>query len=96
MIRTARSLALAPRSARQIGRGIANTPPQIVTQVQGNLPTSQSPIVSKLHFFNSVTGDGAQIPTYRVIDGSGKPIDGAEIPEVRTSKCIFEQSLMQS
>lgn len=46
------------------------------------LPKSNSPIVSKLSFFNSVTGDGTQIPTYRVLDGSGKPLDGAELPEV--------------
>ncbi|KAF9013298.1 branched-chain alpha-keto acid dehydrogenase E1-alpha subunit [Cyathus striatus] len=48
-----------------------------------HLPTSRSPIVSKLDFFNTVTGKpGEQIPTYRVLDGGGKPIDGAEIPEI--------------
>lgn len=47
-----------------------------------NLPKSNSPIVSKLDFFNSVTGNGSQIPTYRVIDGSGKLLEGAELPEV--------------
>lgn len=82
MIRTARPLSLAPRTFRQC-RLIANPPPQIPSHVHGHLSTSQSPIVSKLHFFNSVTGNGAQIPTYRVIDGEGKPIDGAEVPEVR-------------
>jgi len=83
MIRTTRPLSLAPRSFKP-GRLIANTPPQVPPKLHGHLPTSQSPIVSKLHFFNSVTGNGAQIPTYRVIDGEGKPIDGAEIPEVRS------------
>jgi len=39
-------------------------------------------LVSKLHFFNSVTADGQQIPTYRVLDGAGKLLDGAELPEV--------------
>lgn len=47
-----------------------------------NLPKSSSPIVSKLDFFNSVTGKASLIPTYRVLDGSGKPLAGAELPEV--------------
>lgn len=46
------------------------------------LPRSTSPIVAKPHFFNSVTGDGSTIPTYRVLDGSGKVLDGAEVPEI--------------
>ncbi len=45
------------------------------------LPTTNSPIVSKLDFFNSVQGND-QIPTYRVLDGVGKPLEGAELPEV--------------
>ncbi|RDB17954.1 2-oxoisovalerate dehydrogenase subunit alpha, mitochondrial [Hypsizygus marmoreus] len=48
----------------------------------GNLPNSRSPIVAKLKFFNSVTGSDELIPTYRVLDGVGKPIDGAELPEI--------------
>ncbi|KAJ8593809.1 branched-chain alpha-keto acid dehydrogenase E1-alpha subunit [Rhizopogon salebrosus TDB-379] len=48
----------------------------------GILPTTQSPVVSKLSFFNSVTGDGSKIPTYRVLDGLGVPIEGAEVPEI--------------
>lgn len=48
----------------------------------GNLPNSRSPIISKLKFFNSVTGSDELIPTYRVLDGVGKPIEGAELPEV--------------
>ncbi|KIP09697.1 hypothetical protein PHLGIDRAFT_102443 [Phlebiopsis gigantea 11061_1 CR5-6] len=50
--------------------------------LHGHLPTSQSPITPKLQFFNSVTEDGKQIPTYRVLDGSGKVIEGAELPEL--------------
>ena len=46
------------------------------------LPTSKSPISPSLSFFNSVTGNDTQIPTYRVLDGMGKPIEGAEIPEI--------------
>lgn len=43
--------------------------------------------MSKLAFFNSVTGDGSKIPSYRVLDGFGIPIEGAEVPEacVRSS-----------
>lgn len=55
-------------------RGLAST--------AGHLPNSKSPIVAKLKFFNSVTGSDELIPTYRVLDGVGKPIEGAEIPEV--------------
>ncbi|TFK40771.1 branched-chain alpha-keto acid dehydrogenase E1-alpha subunit [Crucibulum laeve] len=50
---------------------------------QEHLPNSSSPITPKLEFFNSVTGSSEkQIPTYRVLDGVGKPIDGAELPEI--------------
>lgn len=54
------------------------------SEAQGHLPHSQSPITSKLHFFNSVTEEGKQIPTYRVLDGVGQVLEGAEVPEVRT------------
>ncbi|KAG6916324.1 hypothetical protein DXG01_007374 [Tephrocybe rancida] len=47
----------------------------------GNLPNSKSPIVAKLNFFNSVQSEGL-IPTFRVLDGTGKLIDGAELPEI--------------
>ncbi|TFK24991.1 branched-chain alpha-keto acid dehydrogenase E1-alpha subunit [Coprinopsis marcescibilis] len=46
------------------------------------LPKSTSPIVSKLDFFNTVTGNGTTIPTYRVLDGAGQPLEGAELPEI--------------
>ncbi|KAJ3867491.1 branched-chain alpha-keto acid dehydrogenase E1-alpha subunit [Lentinula novae-zelandiae] len=49
----------------------------------GRLPNTQSPIVSKPHFFNSVTGDSNElIPAFRLIDGTGVPLDGAELPEL--------------
>ena len=47
-----------------------------------NLPTTNSQIVSELSFFNSVTGNNTQIPTFRVLDGVGKPLEGAVIPDV--------------
>ncbi|KXN81781.1 2-oxoisovalerate dehydrogenase subunit alpha, mitochondrial [Leucoagaricus sp. SymC.cos] len=46
------------------------------------LPTTNSPIVNRLEFINTVTGSSTQIPTYRVLDGAGKPIEGAELPEI--------------
>jgi len=46
------------------------------------LPTTNSPISSNLNFFNSVTGDGTQIPTFRVLDGVGKPLEGAILPDI--------------
>ncbi|KAK7048553.1 2-oxoisovalerate dehydrogenase subunit alpha [Favolaschia claudopus] len=48
----------------------------------GYLPNSRSPIVPTLSFFNSVTGSDEKIPTFRVLDGVGKPVDGAEVPEL--------------
>ena len=47
-----------------------------------NLPTTNSQIVSELNFFNSVTGYDTQIPTFRVLDGVGKPLEGAILPDV--------------
>ncbi|KIK69697.1 hypothetical protein GYMLUDRAFT_992499 [Collybiopsis luxurians FD-317 M1] len=53
------------------------------TRSFGRLPNSQSPIVAKPHFFNSVNGDGnEQIPALRLLDGTGIPLDGAELPQV--------------
>lgn len=46
------------------------------------LPTTSSPIVSELNFFNSVTGNNTQIPTFRILDGVGKPLEGAVLPDV--------------
>ena len=66
-------------------RRLATVAPQHPNARHGNLPSSQSAITSKLHFFNSVMGEDKQIPTYRVLGKDGKPIDGAEVPEV----CYF-------
>jgi 2-oxoisovalerate dehydrogenase E1 component alpha subunit len=61
------------------------------TQRHGTLPGQPgSAITTSLKFFNSVfpsndEGDNAelkQIPTYRVLDGSGKVLDGAQVPEI--------------
>jgi hypothetical protein len=49
----------------------------------GYLPTTHSPVIPKLAFFNSVTGDGSKIPNYRVLDELGVPVEGAEVPQVR-------------
>ncbi|KAG1849555.1 branched-chain alpha-keto acid dehydrogenase E1-alpha subunit [Suillus tomentosus] len=48
----------------------------------GRLPPTHSPAVSKLAFFNSVTGDSSKIPSYRVLDVFGVPIEGAKVPEI--------------
>jgi 2-oxoisovalerate dehydrogenase E1 component alpha subunit len=85
MIRSARSLASLHRIYPRCRRGMAGITPQLPAQPKDHLPSSQSPIVSQLQFFNSVTGQGGQIPTYRVLDGVGNTIEGAEIPEV----CAF-------
>ena len=53
-----------------------------ISRRQHILPKSNSPIVSKLEFFNSVTGGPSLIPTYRVLDGGGNLIHGAELPQV--------------
>ena len=63
-------------------RTYASTTVQLPNKTHGHLPTSQSPITSTLHFFNSVMEEGKQIPTYRVLDGTGNLIDGAQLPEV--------------
>ncbi|KAJ7784355.1 branched-chain alpha-keto acid dehydrogenase E1-alpha subunit [Mycena metata] len=48
----------------------------------GHLPHTRSPLVPTLSFFNSVTGSDEKIPTFRVLDGVGKPVDGAQLPEI--------------
>ncbi|TFK80461.1 branched-chain alpha-keto acid dehydrogenase E1-alpha subunit [Polyporus arcularius HHB13444] len=63
-------------------RGVASVTPVLPEHSHGNLPSSQSPITPKMHFFNSVMEAGKQIPTYRVIDGAGQPLEGAEVPEM--------------
>ncbi|KAI0311888.1 branched-chain alpha-keto acid dehydrogenase E1-alpha subunit [Amylostereum chailletii] len=70
------------RHVHRSRRLISTVPSLSSDEGQGHLPSSHSPITSTLHFFNSVTGEGNQIPTYRVLDGLGKPIKGAELPEI--------------
>ncbi|KAL4245556.1 Alpha-ketoacid dehydrogenase complex E1 component [Abortiporus biennis] len=78
-------------------RGVATssiqTNPQLPSHSYGHLPTSQSPITSTLHFFNSVMPDGKQIPTYRVLNGDGQVLDGAELPEIdeALARKMYEQ-----
>ena len=52
------------------------------TASHGYLSNSRSPITTQLGFVNSVTQDGSQIPTFRVLDGAGKVIEGAPEPDV--------------
>jgi len=54
----------------------------------GHLPNSQSSFTPKLKFFNSVNSDGSQIPTYRVLDGLGVPLEGAELPKVAPPRLL--------
>jgi len=48
----------------------------------GLLPASNSPVSPTLSFFNAVTHGSRQIPTYRVLDGLGVPVEGAELPDI--------------
>ena len=51
----------------------------------GHLSNSRSPITSQLSFVNNVTGDKSQIPSFRILDGAGKVIEGAQEPDVSLS-----------
>ncbi|TRM64141.1 thiamine diphosphate-binding protein [Schizophyllum amplum] len=66
--------------------------PQHIEVREGRLPQSQSPFVPKLEFFNSVTANGQQIPTYRVLDGSGTLLEEATLPEIdeASARKIYE------
>ncbi|KAI0304377.1 branched-chain alpha-keto acid dehydrogenase E1-alpha subunit [Multifurca ochricompacta] len=81
MIRTLLSRHSFPIS-RIFRKHISTTISTNSSESLGLLPTSQSPITPKPHFFNAVSTDGKQLPTYRVIDGVGNVIPGAEIPEL--------------
>ncbi|KAK7469076.1 hypothetical protein VKT23_003570 [Stygiomarasmius scandens] len=75
---------VCPRSLRALSqsRAFATAPQLPSSSPNGRLPNSQSHIVSKLQFFNSVTGGDQQIPTYRVLDGVGKPLEDAQVPDI--------------
>jgi len=60
-----------------------------VPERHGLLPTSQSPITPQPQFFSAVSSHGKQLPTYRIIDGVGDVIEGAELPEVSPSSAPF-------
>ncbi|KAG0696494.1 thiamine diphosphate-binding protein [Suillus ampliporus] len=62
----------------------------------GCLPATHSPVVSKLEFFNSVTGDGSKIPSYRVLDALGTPIEGAEFIQIseQFARRLYEHMLL--
>ncbi|KAH9990807.1 thiamine diphosphate-binding protein [Russula vinacea] len=81
MIRTIWTRPLFALS-RIFRKGLYTTTPVSFPESHGVLPTSQSPITPKPHFFNAVTTDGKQLPTYRIIDGVGNVIEGAELPEL--------------
>ncbi|KAH9997829.1 putative 2-oxoisovalerate dehydrogenase alpha subunit mitochondrial precursor [Russula vinacea] len=68
MIRTIWTRPLFALS-RIFRKGLYTTTPVSFPESHGVLPTSQSPITPKPHFFNAVSTDGKQLPTYRIIDG---------------------------
>jgi hypothetical protein len=72
---------IVPSATRAAARHIHSR--RLATAAAGHLPNSRSQFVPKLNFINNVTGGDGLIPTYRVLDGVGKPIDGAELPEVQ-------------
>jgi len=82
-LRSHRVFRSRPLSSRRM---LSTTAPFLAADNHDFLPTSRSPIVPNLQFFNSVTGGQGQIPTYRVLDGVGVPIEGAQIPEVGLTK----------
>ncbi|KAH8085403.1 thiamine diphosphate-binding protein [Cristinia sonorae] len=74
--------ALLRSHIRKQCRSYVRPTSQVSAEPYGHLPTSQSPITPRMNFINSVTPDGTQIPTYRVLDGVGQLLDGAELPEL--------------
>ncbi|PCH39731.1 thiamine diphosphate-binding protein [Wolfiporia cocos MD-104 SS10] len=80
MLRTLASPHLARRTGT-VCRALRQARARITTQ-HGNLPSSESPITPNLQFISSVTQDGSKIPTYRVLDGAGTPLEGAILPDI--------------
>ncbi|ELU44706.1 branched-chain alpha-keto acid dehydrogenase E1-alpha subunit [Rhizoctonia solani AG-1 IA] len=83
-IRLARRSQL-PRQLAKVAstRAVSGTAAESPQQARhGHLPgVPSSAITTKMHFFNSVL-ESKSIPTYRVLDGSGVVIEGAEVPEM--------------
>src|SRR6266851_3225588 len=68
--------------SRTFRKALSTTTSVSFPDSHGLLPTSESPITPKPHFFNTVSADGKRLPTYRIMDGVGNVIEGAELPEV--------------
>lgn len=63
-------------------RSLSTARPLTSVAPHGHLSNSRSPITTQLNFVNSITEDGSKIPTFRVLDGAGKILEGAQEPEV--------------
>ncbi|KAG9315736.1 thiamine diphosphate-binding protein [Chiua virens] len=70
-----------------LSRSLATAAPKFVSKDQ---PKSPSPVSSKLRFFNAITQGSGQIPTYRVLDGVGIPIQDAELPDLTSPVIRYE------
>jgi hypothetical protein len=88
MLRTFCTRSLLPFS-RTFRKVLSTASPGSPPESHGLLPTSQSPITPNPHFFNAVSSDGKLLPTYRIIDGVGNVIEGAELPEVRVPVALL-------
>ncbi|KAI5830744.1 hypothetical protein K523DRAFT_271459 [Schizophyllum commune Tattone D] len=95
MIRTGARIAGQFLQPRSVATAAQRAVPHVEVR-DGRLPQSQSPFVPKLQFFNSVTATGQQIPTYRVMDGSGSALDGSSMPEIdeATARKIYEHMVL--
>ncbi|KAG8879602.1 hypothetical protein FRB98_005600 [Tulasnella sp. 332] len=86
------------RASRTISRASYQTAAlqNLTASKHGNLPGSPaSPLTTRLHFFNSVL-DNQQIPTFRILDGAGQVIEGAEVPELDrdSARKLYEVMMM--
>lgn len=97
-LRLARRSQLPKQLVRAASSGASNSTAATTPQNprHGHLPgVPSSAITTKMHFFNSVL-ESTSIPTYRVLDGSGQVIDGAEVPEIdrEFARRIYENMVM--
>ncbi|KZW03819.1 branched-chain alpha-keto acid dehydrogenase E1-alpha subunit [Exidia glandulosa HHB12029] len=80
--------AIARRGGRRALTAIPAPPAFVPLQARrlhdqvnhGTLPHTGLPLTPKLEFFNSVAS--GPIPTFRVLDGEGRVLEGAEEPEI--------------